>query len=61
MQNGKRLPEGKASMDDARNLAKKELDLLPAQIRSIKTVQPYEVRVSDELLRRKEDAIRRIT
>lgn len=61
MRDGKRLHEGVASMEDARLRAQKELAILPARVRSIKAANSYEIRVSEELLRRKEDAVRRIT
>jgi nicotinate phosphoribosyltransferase len=61
MQYGKRLPAGYRTMEDARKLARKELSLLPPHVRSIQITEPYPVRVSDELVRRKEEALARVS
>lgn len=50
MKRGVRLPEGRASLDDARARARAELERLPARVRSIQPAQPpYDVAISQNL------------
>jgi len=50
MKNGSRLPEGRVSLGDARECARRELDRLPARIRQIEPAPPpYRVDVSPAL------------
>jgi nicotinate phosphoribosyltransferase len=60
MKNGARLPEGRATLDDARARTKTEVDRLPAALRAIQPAsQPYRVDVSDALARDLESVRRR--
>jgi hypothetical protein len=40
MKDGKRLPEGRGSLNDARSYARREIDRLPAHIRGLEPARP---------------------
>lgn len=62
MRDGERLPSGDVGLEDIRSTAEKELHLLPKRIQALEHADPpYEVRISQELKRRKEKAVRRVT
>jgi len=61
MQHGERLPAGNRTMEEVRKMARKELHLLPPHVRSIEITEPYPVSVSHELVRRKEEAVARVS
>jgi len=50
MKDGVRLPEGRVSLDEAHECAKRELDRLPARVRHIEAARPpYRVELSAAL------------
>jgi nicotinate phosphoribosyltransferase len=62
MDKGRRLPGAAEDIEQARETAERELGMLPENILALeKADPPYEVRVSEELRRRKEAAVRRVT
>ncbi len=58
MERGRALPAGREPLDAARERARTEIARLPDRLRTLAPADPpYEVRVSDELTRRHEEAI----
>lgn len=52
MSNGRRMPAGRATIDDARENARQSLDELPAQFLALEKADPaYHVRISEKLTR----------